>query len=369
VTAPLMTGDPLTRPVAALFDDVIGQEGAVEQLRSAARRPVHAYLFHGTSAVTRVAARSFAAALLCPFGGCGECRHCERALAGTHPDLVVIERTGVSVSVGDTRRVVALAQRRPLEADRQVLVIPDLHLAQRSAAALLKTIEEPPPATVIVGLAEQLIPELETVVSRSVVVPFVPLAPGTIARWLVHEGVEPSLAALVAEGSGGDVDRARLLAQDPGYVDRLELWRSVPARLDATGAVAGDLARTLLGAADGALAPLRARHEEELEFLAEDTKSGDRVVVGRKDITDRQHREERRWRTEEIKAGLGVLARTYRDRLAEALGRDGPGAQATGKGCVVAVRLIGEAASSMEFNPNESLMLEALLARLGRLGA
>ncbi|HVX20712.1 MAG TPA: hypothetical protein VHB02_05140 [Acidimicrobiales bacterium] len=362
------------RPAAALFADVVGQPAAVDTLRAAAQRPVHAYLFVGPpGSGTRPAARGFAAALLCPEGGCGACDVCRRVLAGTHPDVVVVDRTGASLGVDDARRLVNLAQRRPFEAARQVLVVPDVHLAVRSAPVLLKTVEEPPASTVFVLLAEDLPPELATVASRCVEVVFPPVPRAAVVDWLVGQGVERARADLVAEGAGGDLDRARLLAEDQGYADRLALWHRVPAELDGHGATAGALARSLLEAADAALGPLREAHADELRRLAEAAEAvGERGVPGRKEITDRQHREERRWRTDELRVGLGVLARAYRDRLADAV--TGPAGAAAGRpvdevrGYEAAVGLITEAAASLERNPNETLLLEALLVRLGRLG-
>jgi len=375
------------RPVPSLFADVVGQPAAVESLRAAARRPVHAYLFVGPpGSGTRPAARGFAAALLCPDGGCGTCDVCRRVMAGTHPDVVVVERTGASLGVDDARRLVNLAQRRPFEADRQVLVVPDVHLAVRSAPVLLKTVEEPPPTTVFVLLADDLPPELSTVASRCVEVSFPAVPRAAVVGWLVDRGVEPARAELVAEGAGGNLDRARLLIEDQGYADRLALWRSVPATLDGHGGTAGAMARALLDAADAALGPLREAHAEELRHLAEAAEAvGERGVPGRKEITDRHHREERRWRTDEIRVGLGVLARAYRDRLADAVAGPAGGPVATGepaghaapaparsvdeaRGYEAAVGLITEAAASLERNPNETLLLEALLVRLGRLG-
>lgn len=377
-----MTSSDNDHPVRALFAGVIGQPRAVETLRAAASNPVHAYLFVGQSgAGPRAASRAFAAALLCPHGGCGECRACRRALAGTHPDLVVVERTGAALDVDDARRLISLALRRPFEASRQVLVVTDVHLAERAAPALLKTVEEPPPSTVFVLLADDVPPELSTVASRCAEVPFPPVAPDAIAAWLVDRGTEPDRARSIAEGSGGDLDRARLLAEDPSYAERLVLWRSVPGRLDGHGATAGALARELLSATEAALAPLRAEHAAALEAMEEDAKAmGERGVPGRKDVVDRQHREERRWRTEELRTGLGVLARAYRDRLADALGAGGidggpaaaPGAAACrpeeARGYARAVALVGEAASGLKRNAQETLLLEALFVRLGRLG-
>ena len=377
-----MTGDGVERPSRSLFDAVVGQDRAVESLRAAARNPVHAYLFVGQpGAGPRAATRAFAAALLCPDGGCGGCRTCRRALAGTHPDLVVVERTGAALDVDDARRLVTLALRRPLEAARQVLVVTDVHLAERSAPALLKTVEEPPLSTVFVLLADDVPPELSTVASRCVEIPFPPVASPVIAEWLASRGTDAERARSIAEGSAGDLDRARLLAEDPSYAERLALWRSVPGRLDGHGATAGTLARELLAATEAALAPLRAEHAAALEAMEADAKAmGERGVPGRKDVVDRQHREERRWRTDELRTGLGVLARAYRDRLADALGAGGAdgGLSATrdmvvsrpdeARGYAEAVALVGEAVAGLKRNAQETLLLEALFVRLARLG-
>jgi len=374
VTGPTTTRRP-GAPAPGLFAGVVGQPAAVEALRAAARDPVHAYLFLGPPGFGgRAAANAFAAALLCPNGGDGTCATCRRVLAGTHPDLVVIERTGAALLVDDARRLAALSQRRPLEADRQVLVATDVQLALRSAPALLKAIEEPPPSTVFVLLADDVPPELVTVASRCVEITFPPVPRGELVAWLVERGVEPGQAALVAEGAGGDLDRARLLAEDESYASRLEMWRSVPSRLDGTGAVAGELARTLLSSIDGALQPLRNDHAAELERLTEQAESlGERTVSGRKEVVDRQHREERRFRTDELRSGLGVLARAYRDRLMDAVAPvSSPGtahAASAINAAEAAVGAITEAAAALVRNPNETLLLESLLVTLGRLDA
>jgi DNA polymerase-3 subunit delta' len=335
----------------------------------AARHPVHAYLLVGPAGSgTREAARGFAAALLCPDGGCGVCPHCRRALAGTHPDLVTVERTGAALGIDEARRLVVLAQRRPLEARRQVLVVTDVHLAERSAPALLKTVEEPPPSTVFVLLADDVPPELATVASRCVEVVFPPVPVGEVTAWLTGRGVDPDRARAVAEGAGGDLRRARLLAEDDRYAARLALWRSVPERLDGSGASVAQLVTEVRAASDGALEPLRAEHAATLVALEEEASSmGERGVPGRKEITDRQHREENRWRADELRAGLGVLARAYRHRMGSALqARDPASAAAAARGAR-AVDLITEAAASMIRNPNETLLLESLLSRLGAL--
>ena len=91
-------------------------------------------------------------------------------------------------------------------------------------------------------------------------------------------------------------------------------------------------------------------------------------------MQDRQHREERRWRADELRAGLAVLARAYRDRLAEAFapGTEGsprsPVHTIDARGCEAAVGLVTATAAALLRNPNETLLLEALLVRLGEVG-
>jgi DNA polymerase III subunit delta' len=357
-------------PSPAIFAEVVGQEHAVAQLSAAARRPVHAYLLHGPpGSGKRAAARALAAALLCPRGGCGACNACRRALEGTHPDLVVVERTGASISVADAQTIVTRAQRRPLEASRQVLMVADVHLARESVPALLKTVEEPPPSTVFVLLADDLPPTLATIVSRCVQVPFDAVATRTVVEWLVGHGVGPEHADAVAHASGGSLDRARLLVSDAGFAARQERWRSVPARLDGTGAAAAAVSSELLAAAEEALAPLRQQHAAELEALGDQAEAiGARGIPGRRQVEEGHKREERRWRTDDLRFGLTTLAEVYRDRLVDAIGADrgthSAGGAADSRRAVRQVEAIHAASAALVRNPNESLLMDALMVEL-----
>ncbi len=364
--------DDRTVPVPGLFADVVGQADAIAQLRAAARQPVHAYLLVGMPGLgQRPLVRGFTAALLCPRGGCGECEVCRRALAGIHPDVVEVERTGALVSVDDARRVVRVAQRRPLEGARQVIVVSDIHLARLAAPVLLKTLEEPAGQTVFVLLADTVPAELDTVASRCVRIELRPLPPAQLRDWLVGTGMEGELAVELAEAAGGSIDRVRLLAEDSGFAARRALWRSVPTRLDGTGAAAASLAAELLSSAEEAVEPLRARHLLEMEELGSDAEQrGERTVPRRKEIEDRHHREERRWRTDELRAGFAVLAAAYRDRLVALGAPDAVPAAWSGRTeervreLAGAITVVERSAAELIRNPNESLLLEAMLVRL-----
>ncbi len=365
-------GVPTDLPALGLFDEVVGQSNAVAQLRAAARRPVHAYLLVGPpGSGKRAAAGAFAAALLCPHGGCGACNACRRALAGSHPDLVAADRTGAGLEVDEARAIAVRAQRRPLEAARQVLLVPDVHLAERAAPALLKTVEEPPPSTVFVLLADDLPAGLATIASRCVTIRFDPVPAPVLAAWLVTRGVDPALADAVAAAAGGRIDRARLLADDPGFAARQEQWRTVPSRLDGTGAQAAIVSSELVGWADEALAPLREQHARELTELTDEAEAlGAKGIPGRRQVEERQRREERRWRTDDLRSGLATLAGVYRDRLVAATASGGAvtaGEAGARRRAVRHVEAVREASAALGRNANEALVLDALLVELSGL--
>jgi DNA polymerase-3 subunit delta' len=360
-------------PAPELFEGVVGQPRAVAQLMAAARHPVHAYLLHGPpGSGKRAAARGLAAALLCPSAGCGKCNSCRRALAGSHPDLVTVERSGATLDIDEARVITMRAQRRPLESARQVLMVNDIHLAGRAAPALLKTIEEPPASTVFVLVADDLPSSLTTIVSRCVQIPFDAISPTVMTAWLVDHGVDVALAESVAAASGGRLDRARLLVNDAGFAARQQRWRSAPTRLDGTGAAAATMSSELLASADEALAPLREQHAQEIAALVEQAEAGgSKGVPGRKQMEDRHKREERRWRTDDLRFGLATLAEVYRDRLVDtvgaATGPGSPGSASERRRAARQVDAISEASAALGRNANESLLMDALMVELSEM--
>jgi DNA polymerase-3 subunit delta' len=391
-----------------LYAGVVGQDKAIAALKAAAVRPVHAYLLVGPPGTGKAAAaRGFAAALLCPAAEAGgppdgTCESCRRALAGLHPDVIDIEREGAAISIDTAREVTRLASTSPLEGARKVLVLHDLHLVKEAGPALLKTIEEPPPSTVFVILAEYVPPELITIASRSVRIDFDPLTPAEVAAALEARGIAPGRAAELAVASGGRLDRALLLATDSGFQARREAWRAIPGRLDGTGGTAAALADDLVRLLDSSVEPLRARHDAERAALEERNakavevtgrgggRAGGRAVKallnsGISELENRQRREIRRQRTDELRAGLATLAGAYRDRLAAEPGsppaRPDPGAglsltqtPAPASEAAVARRRratlraldhIDKLGRDLQYNPGELLQLQALLMRLG----
>jgi DNA polymerase-3 subunit delta' len=376
--------------MADLYAGVIGQDKAVAALVAAAFRPVHAYLFVGPPGTGKAAAaRSFAAALLCPAAQAGQdpdgaCDSCRRALVGVHPDVIDIEREGAAISIDTVREVTRLASTSPLEGERKVLVLHDFHLVKDAGPALLKTLEEPPSSTVFVILAEYVPSELVTIASRCVRIDFDPLTPAAVAGALEAAGVGRARAAELAVASEGRLDRAMLLATDEGFEARRAAWRAVPARLDGTGATAAAIADELVGLLDSSVEPLRARHDaERAEVEARNARSvevtgrsggrtGSRAVKallssGISELENRQRREIRRQRTDELRAGLAALAAAYRDRLMAASGASRRTAPHRFRSSLRAIDQIDKLGRDLQYNPGELLQLQALLMHLGRL--
>lgn len=348
-----------------ILDRIVGQPRARTLLASFVDSPVHAYFFVGPAGSGKLeAARAFAGALVCSSGGCGTCASCVTVLEGLHPDVTFVERQGASISVDEARAIVQLAQMTPRASERQVIVLTEFHLVDERAPALLKTLEEPPETTVIIVLADLRTRDLETIASRCVEVEFVPVDSDAITEALVADGVEREAALAAAVGARGSLDRARLLVDDPGFSEREARWRSIPDRLDGTGAAIAVLVSDLLGAGESLLEVLRARQEAELDAADKRAKqSGLRRTPNRRAIEDRHRRELRRVRTDELRAGLAILSATFRARL----GSD-RAAPSRVKELAAINREIDEASFRMSRNVNERLLLEALLLRIEQAG-
>ncbi|MET1049807.1 MAG: hypothetical protein ABWZ55_09265 [Acidimicrobiales bacterium] len=234
-----------------VWGDVVGQVRAEADLRAAVAAPLHAYLFVGPPGSGRMAAaRAFAAALFTrDTEGEDAERHARLALEGKHPDLIVFEPEGARLSVdmdkGDLPAIIQEVNRAPVEADRKVVVLGQFHTMEQFAGAFLKTIEEPPPRTIIVIVADEIPPELVTTASRCVRIDFGPVPDAAVIERLVAEGVAPDRAQEAAEAASGDLARSRLLATDPDLAARRDAWRAVPDRLDGTGARVIDLVEDL----------------------------------------------------------------------------------------------------------------------------
>jgi len=158
---------------------------------------------------------------------CGECASCRRIARRVHPDVILIEPgdTG-TIKIEQVRDVIDRAGYRPFEGRRRVVVIDEADaMVVPAQSALLKTLEEPPSASVFILVSSMPDALLPTVLSRCPKLRFGPLSAAEVADVLVrdHEYSESDAhaAAVDADGSIGralaaeaaDLAEARQAAQ------------------------------------------------------------------------------------------------------------------------------------------------------------
>jgi DNA polymerase-3 subunit delta' len=330
-----------------VFADLIGQGPVVAELESAAAaaaqivhgRPAagmsHAWLFTGPPGSGRsVAARAFAAALLCGQGGCGRCPSCHLVMAGTHADLMLVRPDGLSYGVKETRNLVLRAASTPSGGRWQVVLFEDADRATEQAAnALLKAIEEPAPRTVWLLCAPSAEELLTTIRSRCRLVTLrTPPAREIAAALVARDGVDPRAAMAAARASQGHVGRARRLATDPQAARRRDEVLAVPGRLTGLGP-ALTAAAALVKAVDAEAAAiadeLDGSEQEALRRAFGEGSTGRgvaRAVRGSagamKDLEDRQKSRRTRLKRDAYDRALLDLAAFYRDVLAVQSGAD-----------------------------------------------
>ncbi|RCV51413.1 DNA polymerase III subunit delta' [Marinitenerispora sediminis] len=329
----------------SVFDDLVGQDTVIEQLRSAARAAdgllaggtgagmTHAWLFTGPPGSGRaVAARAFAAALQCAHGGCGHCDSCHQVLTGTHADVLYVRPTGLSFGVERTRDLVLRAASSPTGGRFRVVLFEDADRATEAASnALLKAVEEPSPRTVwllCTPTAEDL---LVTIRSRCrLVLMRTPGTPAVVDALVRRDGVDPGLAGAVARAAAGDVERARRLAADPEARERRREVLSMPARLDGLGACVSAAARLYeLAEAEAKQTTAALDEQEKADMRAAfgegaTGKGVAKAVRGAagalKELEERQKRRATRIKRDTYDVALMDLAAFYRDVLAVQLG-------------------------------------------------
>ncbi|MCD7944134.1 MAG: hypothetical protein LUH43_04510 [Clostridia bacterium] len=133
----------------------------------------HAYIIDGNDADSVYDfALDFAAAVLCTGEGmipCGRCPSCMRLEAGSHPDVMIIERgERASVGVDKSRMMREDAAIIPSESERKIYIVRDAEKMTASAEnALLLSLEEPPSYVLYLLLTTDISSLLPTVRSRA----------------------------------------------------------------------------------------------------------------------------------------------------------------------------------------------------------
>ena len=320
----------------SVFDELVGQESVVAQLKNAvAGAMTHAWLFTGPPGSGReVAARAFAAALLCPYGGCGECPSCRQVRAGTHADLLLVRPDGLSYGVRQTRELVLRAAGAPSGGRWRVVLFEDADRCTEAAAnALLKAIEEPAPRTVWLLCSPSAEDLVTTIRSRCRVMALrVPPAESVAAMLAERDGVEYDRALAAAQAAQGNIDQARRLAVDPAAAARRAAVLRVPVQSVSLGPALAAAATLVKSAEDEAKAMTEELDEPEREKLRQAFGEGStgkgvakamRGMAGAmKDLEDRQKSRATRVKRDTLDSALLELASFYRDVLMVQVGAD-----------------------------------------------
>src|SRR6516164_7504236 len=144
------------------FRDLLGQEPVARALVNAltSQRVAHAYLFTGARGVGKTTcARILAKALNCetraanPRAGadpCNRCSSCTEITAGVSLDVIEIDGAS-NRGIADVQALREKVRFAPTGGRHRVVIIDEVHqLSNDAFAALLKTLEEPPPHLVFI---------------------------------------------------------------------------------------------------------------------------------------------------------------------------------------------------------------------------
>jgi len=148
---------------------------------------------------------------------CLECPSCKKIASGNHPDVHILGTDEMeSIKIEEIRFLLSRAQLMAYEAKHKVFIIRNIELMTLEAAnALLKTLEEPAPNTLMILTTS--VPELnlDTIKSRCHTVKFFPSSINRIAKVLREEGLKEQDAKFLAVYSEGNLGKTRkLIEQD-----------------------------------------------------------------------------------------------------------------------------------------------------------
>ena len=200
------------------LSDIVGHAPLVALLRQAVskNRVPQSLLFAGPEGVgKRAVAMALAQAVNCPRrqngDACGTCATCQRIARGQHSDVTVLDRGDeASIKIPALRdRVLESVNYRPFEAARRVFIIdPADAMTVQAQDALLKTLEEPPSAAIIILVSAYADTLQPTILSRCRRLRFGLLVEADVARILKAQGIDAGAAPRLAARAGGTVSRA-----------------------------------------------------------------------------------------------------------------------------------------------------------------
>jgi len=240
-------------PIRGMGWGLIGLDRAtagLEAMISSGRLP-HALLLTGPRGGGKNSlARALAAALNCAApvdggGPCGQCPSCQKIAKDIHPDLISLGPSGKArlIKMEDIQNLRAQMAFRPFEGRVKVFIIREAdRLSQESGNALLKTLEEPPPDSLLILTSASEAEVMATILSRCLRLRLPPLPQALVLEALAERrSLSGPPARLLAALAAGALGPALNLDPEETWAGWTELHRimgapSAPARLEAAWA-------------------------------------------------------------------------------------------------------------------------------------
>ena len=196
------------------FEQILGQEQAVKFLNRLIKNEniPSALLFCGIPHIGKgTTAKALAQALNCLHSGnkpCLTCEHCVQIASDSFPDLMELAPDGKFIKIAQIQKAIQWIQFRPDSKITKVLIIDQAETMNlESSNAFLKTLEEPPPATLCILLVSQKNALPETILSRCQTVRFKPLLKSTIQELLQKEGASEEESRFASQFALGSVNQ------------------------------------------------------------------------------------------------------------------------------------------------------------------
>lgn len=332
------------------WQGILGHDDVVARFRHAVQRGrlAGSFLFVGPSGIgKRFFALALARGLLCKGNGdfeldpCGQCESCrlfgsgefrppDAPFVSPHPDLYLVSKPAdksllpLELLIGDKDHrgrsgLCFEISRTPFLGHRKVAILDDADfLNAEGANALLKTLEEPPPDSLLILIGSSTTKQLPTIRSRCRIIRFAPLSSQILSTLLVQQGIvkTPEQGTVLAKRAGGSLDQARELVDDVVDEMRTELQRGLSARrIDAVA-----LAAKLNGFVEkaGKEAPVRRRRLRLLFLLAidlfrEKMKKGETPSTGESTELRQRHESDARLAARQLERTLDAMEQIDRN--------------------------------------------------------